>query len=256
MIPEERRKQILELVEHMGYLSVDELARRLYISAPTVRRDLSILDREGIIRRTHGGASFITAGTYAWPFDLRRKVNLEEKSRIGHTAAQLVQDGDHLFIASGSTTYCLSKALDRTQKLTVMTNCIPIGQIVAEQPRKTVELPCGFYDTHDACVYGDEVTSSISRRWAKWFFASVGSFSVAKGFTELNNRGIAIKRAFHQHAQKTVLLMDHGKLSQPGFYQVFSWDEVDILITGELLGEAEQECCTKHHVQVIYSLCK
>ncbi len=253
MIPQERRKHALELLEHAGYLSVGELAKRLFISEPTVRRDLLILEREGAIRRTHGGASFIPNDAYVWPFDLRRRVNLEEKNYIGHLAAQLVKDGDAVFIDSGSTVYCLAKVLDPAIRLTVMTNCIPIAQLLAEQASKTVELPCGFYDAHDACVYGDEVVASISRRWARYFFVSMGAFSAEKGFTGVDQKGISAKLAFHRHAEQTVLLMNSDKLSQPGYYRVFDWCDIDILVTDRPLGEAERECCQKHNIRVICS---
>lgn len=251
MIPEERRKQILDLVGCIGYLSVSELARKLYVSEPTVRRDLVFLEQEGSIKRTHGGASFIANGSFVWPFDLRRRVNLDEKNYIGRLAAHLVQDGDHIFIDSGSTAYCFAKELDPAIKLTVMTNCIPIAQILAEHATKTVELPCGCYDPRDASIHGEEAISSIERRWAKYFFVSTGSFSAEKGFIGFDSQGMPAKHAFHQHAEKTVLLMDHSKTMQDGYYRVFDWKEIDILVTDKPLEGSLLECCKKYNVQLI-----
>ena len=77
MIPDERRKQILELLNEKGYISVEELSQKLYVSLPTIRRDLTLLEKEGSVLRTHGGASFNKPDSFAEPFDLRKKKNLE-----------------------------------------------------------------------------------------------------------------------------------------------------------------------------------
>ena len=78
MIPEDRKKAILDLLNEKGYLSVEELAKAVYVSIPTIRRDLSALEKEGSIKRTHGGAS-PNHSFSVWPFALRNKVNLDEK---------------------------------------------------------------------------------------------------------------------------------------------------------------------------------
>ena len=108
MIPQERKQQILVLLSAEGYMTVEDLAERVYVSVPTIRRDLAALAEEGSIRRVHGGASHVSRESYEWPFDLRDRVNLPEKSVIGKLAAKLVKDGDHIFIDSGSTCHFMN----------------------------------------------------------------------------------------------------------------------------------------------------
>ena len=76
MIPDERRKEILELLDEKGYVSVKDLSQRLYVSLPTIRRDLTLLEREGYVLRTHGGASLSISDSFVEPFALRKKTNL------------------------------------------------------------------------------------------------------------------------------------------------------------------------------------
>ncbi len=83
MIPDERRKEILELLDEKGYVSVKDLSQRLYVSLPTIRRDLTLLEREGYVLRTHGGASLSISDSFVEPFALRKKTNLEAKKYIG-----------------------------------------------------------------------------------------------------------------------------------------------------------------------------
>ena len=103
MIPDERRKEILELLDEKGYVSVKDLSQRLYVSLPTIRRDLTLLEREGYVLRTHGGASLSISDSFVEPFALRKKTNLEAKKYIGKIAASLIHNNDTLFITSSST---------------------------------------------------------------------------------------------------------------------------------------------------------
>ena len=103
MVPEERKQQILALLERKRYVTVEELSKELFVSLPTIRRDLAALELEGALTRTHGGASYNQAGTQVAPFILREKSNYQEKQVIGNVAAGLVENGDTLFISSSST---------------------------------------------------------------------------------------------------------------------------------------------------------
>jgi DeoR/GlpR family transcriptional regulator of sugar metabolism len=87
MIPEERRKQILDILEKRKYVSVEEFANLLYVSLPTVRRDLKELEREGVLSRTHGGASWNMSDRFLAPFAMREKMNRREKQQIVGIAA-------------------------------------------------------------------------------------------------------------------------------------------------------------------------
>ncbi len=113
MIPEERRKQILDVLEKRKYVSVEELASLLYVSLPTVRRDLSELEREGVLTRTHGGASCNMADRFLAPFAMREKMNRIEKQQIANIAAGLIENGDTIFLSSGSKSRDFAKALNR-----------------------------------------------------------------------------------------------------------------------------------------------
>ena len=79
MIPKQRREAIIEALNQRGYISVDELAKQLYVSPATVRRDLSELEKEGFLNRTHGGASFISQDHMITSLDYRTKWNMEGK---------------------------------------------------------------------------------------------------------------------------------------------------------------------------------
>ena len=109
MLAEKRRAMILDIVAERGSVSVTELYRRLKVSRETIRRDITRLDADKRLRKTHGGALSIDSVEPA--FAERMTVNIEGKRAIGRAAAELVPDGASLIIDSGATTLCLAESL-------------------------------------------------------------------------------------------------------------------------------------------------
>ncbi len=251
MVPEDRKKQILELLEDRGYLTVEEIARSLYISPPTVRRDLKAMDEEGIIRRTHGGASHINSERKEFPFDLRNRTCIEEKRIIGRIAAELIKDNDHLFIDTGSSCYAMVEALPADIGLTVLTNCIPTLQALSRRPRLILECPCGRYNPQHRSICGEEASRFIYTRHAHYYIASATGISVQNGVNLLSDMDLEVKRAMMSQADQTVLLMDHSKISKCYYYKAFDISDVDILITDRKLPDDLARVCKENGVRVI-----
>lgn len=251
MVPEDRKKQILELLEDRGYLTVEEIARSLYISPPTVRRDLKAMDEEGIIRRTHGGASHINSERKEFPFDLRNRTCIEEKRLIGRMAAELIKDNDHLFIDTGSSCYAMVEALPADIGLTVLTNCIPTLQALSRRPRLILECPCGRYNPQHRSICGAEASHFIHTRHAHYYIASATGISVQNGVNLLSDMDLEVKRAMMSQADQTVLLMDHSKIGKCYYYKAFDISAVDTLITDRGLPEDLARVCKENGVRVI-----
>jgi DeoR/GlpR family transcriptional regulator of sugar metabolism len=121
MLAEQRRDQILNILVEKGSVSVKELFRRLKVSRETIRRDITRLDAENRLRKTHGGALSVDQVEPA--FAERLEVNIEGKRAIGWMAAGLVPDGASLIIDSGTTTLCVAEALGQYRGLTVSGPC-------------------------------------------------------------------------------------------------------------------------------------
>lgn len=252
MVPEERRKQILDTLESRGYMTVEELARALFVSVPTVRRDLTALERENSVRRTHGGATYVDSRSRLWPLELRSHVQSEAKRRIGRLAAGLVQDGDMIFIDSSSTSLCLAEALRTRKTLKVVTNSLPVAQLLGEAEGVDVELPGGYYHHQSGSVFGDDACDFIARRFAKYSFISCAALDVNSGATNMSRLDISVKHAFQRQAQRLVLLADHTKIGVTKLYQVFSMREIDILVTDRPLPEDVQARCDALNITVIF----
>ena len=251
MVPEDRKKQILQLLEQHGYLTVEEIARALYASLPTIRRDLRSMDEEGIIRRMHGGASHISSGRKEFPFDLRSRTYMNEKRTISQLALSLLSGDEHLFIDTGSSCYIMAEMLDPNLSLTVLTNCIPTLQILSQKNRMTIECPCGVYNTRHRAICGEDAARFIDGRFADYYFASASGISLVNGVNTLTSMDVAVKRAMNRNAAKTVLLMDHSKIGKSYFYKAFEIADIDIIISDRPLPGDIEDRCKEEHVKII-----
>lgn len=128
MIAAQRRARIVELVNRRGILSVEELSRQVGASLMTIRRDLTLLDGQGVLRRTHGGAVALAAPRDV-PFRRRERLELQAKAAIGRAAAALVQPGETILLDAGTTVLAMAHRLRSVRNLTVVTNSV---QVLAE----------------------------------------------------------------------------------------------------------------------------
>ena len=252
MIPEERRKQILELLDRRSYVSVEELAGELYVSLATIRRDLTLLEKEGTILRTHGGASFNKPDSFLSPFALRNKTNIEEKTKIGKIAAGLISNNDTLFVNASSTCYAFAKLIPLDYHLEVLTNGIPLAHHLAEHRNITVSCPGGIYNYNHEGVYGNEVTDFISKRYAKYCFMSCNGLDMEQGASIFSDIDLPLVKAFRKNCDQVVMLVDHTKFDSKYYYKTLAMREIDILITDQRPSNQWVNFCAEQGIQLMY----
>lgn len=252
MIPETRREEILNLLATNKYMSVKQLASSIYVSEPTIRRDLMYLEKEGSIKRERGGASYVDPSFVKWPFVFRNKSNLKEKLYIGQLASTLVNDGDNIFIDSSSTGLCFAKSLHQKQNLNVLTYGFQTAQTLSENESTSIECVCGAFHAPHSSIYGKEACDFVSRHYAQSCFISCCGLDTLLGLTDNSREEVALKRTFHEHSKQTVLLLDHTKMNTIFYYQDLKLSEIDIIVTDQPLPKNLDEACYTHDIQVIY----
>src|SRR5689334_25403388 len=136
ILTEQRRRNVLDLVDQDGQVTVADLVKRFAISAVTVRSDLDTLASVGAVVRSHGGAVRRLEATQDYPLRMKETLHRDEKVRIGRAAAELVQPGEPIILDSGTTTAEVARHLKRmkTQPLTVITNALNIAMELADLP--------------------------------------------------------------------------------------------------------------------------
>lgn len=235
MRPEDRRERILARIhESTNKVSVEELAQLLDISRETIRRDLTLLADQGIIRKIHGGAA-PTQTAFENPLGERRAMARAEKIAIGRAAATLFEPGDSLMIDSGSTTTFFAEALGKVGSFTVITNSTLVAaELWNAEQRSEVYLLGGRYFGEGHEILGPVAIEQIQGLHADHAVLTAGTLDPAGNFMDYNADEAYLARAMMASARHTTILADSSKIGRHALFQVCEATEVDRLVTDRL----------------------
>ncbi|MBE3009938.1 DeoR/GlpR transcriptional regulator [Microbispora sp. NEAU-D428] len=231
MYAEERQQEILRAARDAGRVDVVTLAERFGVTTETIRRDLTALERAGVLRRVHGGAIPVERLGFEPALAARDEVLTAEKERIAKAAlAELPQDGA-VVIDAGSTTSRLVQALPPDRELTVVVNSPPLATVLAARPNLTVLMLGGRVRGRTLATVEDWAIQQLSQLNVDVAFMATNGCSVAKGLTTPDPAEAAIKRAMIACADRAVLLADHTKFSGTYLARFATLGEIDVVIT-------------------------
>ncbi len=214
LLNEERRRAILDLLNHQGRVLVTELARQFETSQVTIRKDLEILHAHGLVHRTHGGALPSRQGALEDPtIREKEKLHHQEKLRIAECAVQMVKEGQVLILDSGTTTTAIARALRQFQNLTIITNAV---NIAAELAGTSVEviLTGGTLRKNSFSLVGPIAEETLRRLSADILFLGVDGFDVHYGLSTPNLLEAKVNRVMVEIAKKTVAVCDSSKFGR------------------------------------------
>lgn len=228
----ERQTEILHYLEQHGSASVEKLSALLYVSAPTVRRDLSALEQAGKVRRTHGGVLLRQAAEREIPLLYRESQNHLSKQRIAQKAAKLVHDGDVLFLDASSTVAHLVPYLRDFHDLIVVTNSPKTSLELGEANIKNY-CTGGLLLAHSIAYVGTAVEDFIQNINANVFFFSSRGYEEGGTITDSSMEEAAAKRAMLRNAKQVFYLCDLSKRGQQYMYNICPVSAVDGILTEE-----------------------
>ncbi len=227
-----RRRDLAGLLQTSGYLPIAEVCARLKVSEATARRDLDALEQSDVITRTRGGA--LGEFNQRFPsFRERQRVAAPAKRRIARAAAALIAPGSTVFLDAGSTVFAVAEVLagaETPRPLTVVTNSLPVAELLAETEGIIVSLLGGQYLRRLSIVLGPESV----RHCADWSFDLVllgAEGADAAGVSNSQPDVVALQRAAIANARAHALCVDARKLGQRAPEPLFAWDQVERLVT-------------------------
>lgn len=253
MYAEERQQAIADLLTQRGRLSVTELAHRFTVTTETVRRDLSTLERAGIVRRVHGGAiPAASLSVLEVAVNERDLAQSEQKDRVAEAAvAFLPTNGGSVLLDAGTTTARLAGLLPLDVSFTVFTNAVPIaGRLAGRGNVELHVLPGRVRRTTQAAV-GEETVAAISRLRTDVAFVGTNGLSVAHGLSTPDASEAAAKNAMIRSAQRVVVLADSSKIGHESTVRFGDLDQVDVLITDDGLGSDDRATLEAHDIEVV-----
>lgn len=235
----ERRRMIVELVQANGSKRVAQLCDLFAVSEMTIRRDLRDLEREGLLRRVHGGAVINLGRSYEPPYAMRTTRNEARKQAIGRRAAELVLDGDSIALDVGTTTLELAQALRGKRNLTILTASLAIANAVVKHLSLTSDvrliLTGGIVRAGELSMIGPVPARTYGEYHVDKAFIGVGGLDLEAGLTEYNLDDALVKKALIQNARRRIVLADSSKIGRTTFTAVAPLSVVDSLVTDDAI---------------------
>ena len=249
MIPAQRRERIQEYLALHKIVRTVDLCELLDASEATVRRDLEWLEQDGILERTHGGA-ILSQRMITEPEYRQRAIHFpDEKRRIGALAASLIDEGDIVFINSGTTTTQVIQQIRDDEEITVFTNNVNAVLEMGE-PGFHHYLVGGEYQPRSRSIAGRFAIENLKQVYANKAILGVDGISLKHGCTvPTNSEAEVVKQMIERTTGQIIVVTDHSKWGVVSNFQIATIDEIDILITDEALDKSAFESLSEHSVE-------
>jgi len=247
MFAEERKAEILQLVESGKPVKVGDLSERFEVSESTVRRDLQELENVGLIQRTHGGAISIQS-SLELSYQEKEILFYDEKQKIAKAAVDLVKDGETVFLDTGTTTLQIAYAL-RGRTITVATNSMDIAQVFADDPQVEVIVLGGSLRKSIRSLVGFLTNEMLASLHFDKVFLAANAVDPDFGVTTPNLIEAETKRHMVKVGKEVILVVDHSKLWERTMCKICSLSEINLLLTDDGLEAADLKSLSQY-VQV------
>ncbi|MDU1905476.1 MAG: DeoR/GlpR family DNA-binding transcription regulator [Dysgonomonas sp.] len=232
MLANQRRDKILELIREDGHAKVLNLSRIFKVTEVTIRQDLERLEKEGLIRREHGGAVLIDIDAGVRNITLQNQNNnVPEKMAIARKAVSLVRNGDTIILDSGSTTTEIAKLLIDFQNITVITNALNIALILGAHPHINLFVTGGEFKAPTLSLTGQKAADSFYNLNADKLFLATAGITLKSGLTYPSISDICVKRAMIESANEVYLVADSSKIGVNSFASLGALSLINLLIT-------------------------
>jgi len=236
LMPEERYNKIRELLEKNGAVTAAELRTQMGTSYETIRRDLEHLEKNGLLKRSHGGAVKIIRGDSAQEsyidYKSRQPQNLEKKHRIALKAAEFIREGQAIALDSGTTSHELARIIkDRFNSLTVVTNSFNVVNELVDKKNYTIILSGGIFKSDEYSFVSDVSYDIFSKLNLHTFFLTTCGVSVDRGVTYQRIDEISTQVKMLEASEKTILITDSSKIGVNSLIKMCDLDKINCIIT-------------------------
>jgi DeoR family fructose operon transcriptional repressor len=230
MLAEERRMQLAQWSRTEGRIDAISAATRLDVAVDTVRRDLEVLQRRGIVRRVHGGAISTERLAKEFNFNEREQSNPDAKELIAKVAAKFIPEAGCIFVDGGSTTGHMAGYLKNKPDLLVVTTSLTLAAQIARTGTQVNMLGGRIRGTSLSAV-GSMAASGIPQFHAQVAFLGTNGISLDAGFTTADQDEALVKRMMIANSTERVLLADNSKFGSASPAVFAKFDEIDRIVT-------------------------
>ncbi|WP_102275773.1 DeoR/GlpR family DNA-binding transcription regulator [Cytobacillus massiliigabonensis] len=230
MLVAERQEKISDIVNERGSIRVSELSGLFGVTEETIRRDLEKLEKEGYLRRTHGGAVSPKEPPYELSYLEREVMNVAEKKEVAEQALKYIQPYDRIILDASSTAWYIAKALSDFP-LTVLTNSLKVAAELSNKEKITVHITGGMLWADSLALVGPLAEKSLGNYYVDKAFISCKGIDPEWGISDSNEFQALVKKKIIEISDTVYLLADYSKFGTKAFSHICHLNQIDRIIT-------------------------
>lgn len=245
-----RQLRIRQLIESNEFVDLETLKRDLAASASTLRRDLSVLEQQGVLKRVYGGAMAAQPSAIdSLDFEFQSSRMRDEKERIAALVAGLVEDGQTIILDGGSTVATVARYL-AGRTLQVVTNSLAIADVFADARQIELTLTGGYLYPRTRVTVGPLCEHTLSTVRADTLIMGIGGVTEA-GFSNNNTLVVGPERKMIEVSERVIIVADHSKFGRSAMIPVAPLEVADVVVSDSGLDAGYQEMLRGHKVEVM-----
>jgi len=250
MLIGERRLKIIDLLEEKGSVIVSELSSLLSVTDETIRRDLEGLEKEGLLKRTYGGAIPTNRISLELSFKAREIEHKEEKKVIGKVAAGLIEDGDALMFDASTTALEVAKQIKVKRRLTVVTSSLAIVMELISKPEITVISTGGIFHSRSFSYIGPLAEKGIRSYHVDKLFLGAKGITI-EGVTDSYEAEAQLKKTMLESAEETILVIDSSKFNKIALVSIAPLRAISKVVTNKGVSSRDKTLLADEGIEVI-----
>ncbi|MGI6168752.1 MAG: DeoR/GlpR family DNA-binding transcription regulator [Christensenellales bacterium] len=250
MLAVTRRNKIRSIVLEKKSVTIGELSKQFSVTEETIRRDLKSLEDEGVLTRTYGGA-YVDKGVRSdLNLSIRESLFVENKRRMAKEAAELVKNGDSIFLDCSTTALQLCEYI-ADMRITVLTNSLKVTMWLMEKENIQLILVGGLLSSDSLGFFSQATYQSLQSYYVDKAFISCRSLHMEFGMSDPTESQAEIRKLVMERAGNVYIMADHTKLDRVSFIKIGDLDHVDVIITDTVLSPEWQDFCKKKQIRMI-----
>ncbi|MGB9772459.1 MAG: DeoR/GlpR family DNA-binding transcription regulator [Bacteroidota bacterium] len=250
LFQEERIREIMKILERENRVLINDLCKTFNTSAVTIRKDLELLESQGVLKRTHGGAILHRPLFRGLPLNEKERLNQEEKERIATEAVKMIEEGDVIILDSGSTTTYLARKMRDLRGVTVITNAVNIALELISSELEVI-LTGGALQKNSSTLIGPLAEDVLRKISADKLFQGVDGIDYEIGLTTPDIIEANTSRVMMQRAGENILLADSSKFGRRSLAVICQVKDIDKIITTKKMDKPELKKLNDMGVEVI-----
>lgn len=212
MLAQDRYRKIMDILQKNNSVKVSSLTKLFNVSIETVRRDLEFMESQGLLQRVHGGAVLEKIDCMQPSILSRENEYKEQKTEIGEIVSRFIKEGQSIAMDASTTNHEVAKVLKKKfEKLTILTNYLPIINELSDMDKYTIIIPGGILRKEGMSIVGDMTEDNIGRFHADKAFISMSGISIREGLTDYGFDDVRVKKKMMSISQEVMVLADSSK---------------------------------------------